>query len=182
MALIDSNGFSGVSIDAIAKEAGVSRPVVYGSFDNLNELLLALLDRQEQRALAQLMGALPESITEGPPEELLAGTVRRLVAAVEEDPATWKPVLTAAESTPEELQRRIDSNRELIRKRFEMLLASWAAFAGGPSLDAELASHALMGMALYFGRMLIERPGELDADRLVALLESMIVTMTSDRG
>src|SRR4051794_28532105 len=35
-AMVAARGFHAVSIEAVAREAGVSRPIVYGHFDDLN--------------------------------------------------------------------------------------------------------------------------------------------------
>ncbi|NHA01077.1 TetR family transcriptional regulator [Nocardioides sp. W3-2-3] len=53
--IIDRDGYDRVSIDAVAKEAGVTRPVVYGAYDGLGPLLMALLERQQKRALGQAL-------------------------------------------------------------------------------------------------------------------------------
>src|SRR5687768_7964136 len=66
--VISRDGYAGVSVDAIAREAAVTRPVVYGVFANLEELLYALLDRQERRALEQLAAALPLDLGEQEPD------------------------------------------------------------------------------------------------------------------
>src|SRR3954454_10974913 len=52
-------GFHAVTIDGVARAAGVTRPVVYGLYDDRAALLTALMDRSEQRALAQLGPVLP---------------------------------------------------------------------------------------------------------------------------
>src|SRR5438876_389596 len=64
--LVGEQGFHGVSIEAIARRAGVTRPVVYGHFKDLDDLLEALLDREGARALGQL--------AENPIQRLLAHT------------------------------------------------------------------------------------------------------------
>ena len=43
--LIAADGYGAVTIEAIANRVGVTRPVVYSVFANVDELLLALLDR-----------------------------------------------------------------------------------------------------------------------------------------
>ena len=60
--VIVREGYDGVSVDAIAREAGVTRPVVYGAYADLDELLGALLDRQQARALTQLAEVLPDQL------------------------------------------------------------------------------------------------------------------------
>ena len=72
LAVIERDGYDGISIDAIAREADVTRPVVYGVFSGLGELLYALLDRQEERALNQLFGALPTDLGLEDPDELIS--------------------------------------------------------------------------------------------------------------
>src|SRR5690242_15851159 len=57
--LIDTEGVGAVSMDAVARRAGVTRPVVYNHFTDANALLRACLDREEQRALAQILEAMP---------------------------------------------------------------------------------------------------------------------------
>jgi AcrR family transcriptional regulator len=175
--IIARDGYSGISIDAIAKQAGVTRPVVYGVFDGLSELLYALLDRQEQRALTQLLEALPTEVGLSDPDAYLGAAIRRLVEVVTNDPLAWRPILLAAEGTPAEVRERIASDRELVRQRIEFLLNAGLALRGGPEIDVELASHALIAVAEYFGRMLIERPDAIDAERLVSAVESLLTTL-----
>jgi hypothetical protein len=40
-----------------------------------------------------------------------------------------------------------------------------------------MASHALLAVAEYFVRMLIERPGQFDSDRLVAGIEQVLTQL-----
>jgi AcrR family transcriptional regulator len=172
--IIARDGYAGVSIDAIAREAGVTRPVVYGVFDGLPPLLYALLDRQEQRALAQLMDALGADLGAEDPDAFLLGAVRRLIETVAGDPLTWRPILLAPEGTPDPVRERIARDREIVRVRIQSLLELGLARRGGPAIDSEIASHALIGVAEYFGRMIVERPEQFDADRLVATLEALL--------
>ncbi len=43
--LISRDGYAGLTIEAIAAEAGVTKPVVYGAYAKLPDLLGELLDR-----------------------------------------------------------------------------------------------------------------------------------------
>ena len=176
--IIARDGYAGISIDAIAREAGVTRPVVYGVFDGLGPLLYALLDRQERRALRQLQ----RSMTTGPPAEnpdaLIAGAVRSLAETVAGDPLTWRPILLAPEGTPEPVRKRIARDRELVRARLASLLEAGLALRGGPSIDTEIASHALIGIGEHFGRMILEDPVGFDVDRLVGAVESLLAALS----
>src|SRR4051794_7822017 len=44
-AIVVADGFHAVSIEAVAREAGITRPIVYGHFDDLGGLLEALVQR-----------------------------------------------------------------------------------------------------------------------------------------
>jgi AcrR family transcriptional regulator len=172
--VIAESGYSGVSIDAIAREAGVTRPVVYGVFEGLEPLLFALLDRQSDRALAQLMGALPPSFDAESFETDLVDAVRRLVEVVRDDPLAWRPVLAPVEGTPPAVRERIARDRELVRGRIEALLEAGLGLRKVRGLDTEVLSQALIGMAEHFGRILVEEPDRYSTDRLAKTVSSLI--------
>src|SRR3712207_2574374 len=58
-------GFHAVTIDGVARAAGVTRPVVYALFADRAELLTALVEQAEQDALAQIVPALPPVPADG---------------------------------------------------------------------------------------------------------------------
>src|SRR5215212_2963553 len=53
-AIVVDRGFHAVSIEAVARDAGISRPIVYGHFQDLDGVLEALVAREGRRALQQL--------------------------------------------------------------------------------------------------------------------------------
>ena len=61
--MVVEHGFHAVSIEAVAREAGITRPIVYGHFTDLPGLLEALVDREGARALSQLETVLPAAAT-----------------------------------------------------------------------------------------------------------------------
>ena len=76
-AIVAERGFHAVSIEAVAREAGITRPIVYGHFHDLDGLLEALVDREAARALDQLVTVLPGDLGQGDPREtLLDGAAR----------------------------------------------------------------------------------------------------------
>src|SRR3954449_171013 len=50
-AVVAEHGFHGVSIEAVARGAGVTRPIVYRHFDDLAPLLAALVEPAALRAV-----------------------------------------------------------------------------------------------------------------------------------
>ena len=182
IAVIVRDGYAGVSVDAIAREAGVTRPVVYGVFDGLTPLLTALLDRQEARALAQLEEAMSDDaslLTE--PEEFLVNAAVRMIDAITDDPHTWRPILLAPNGTPDVVRARIDRDRERVRRQIGHLLEVGLALRGGPKLDVEIVSHALVAVLEHFGRLLLEDPRRFETDRLVAAIRGLLNAIEAHR-
>ena len=48
--IVGERGFHAVSIEAVAREAGITRPIVYGHFHDLGGLLEALIERETRSA------------------------------------------------------------------------------------------------------------------------------------
>ena len=118
-------GYAGVSIEAIAREAGITRPVVYDHFPNLNRLLHAVIEREERISLAQLAQVVPEQPSGHEPGDLLAAGVTRFLDAVTSRPATWRIILLPLEGTPAIVREHVEVNRARVLARIEALVR-WA--------------------------------------------------------
>ena len=167
ISIIVRDGYGAISIDAIANEAGVTRPVVYRVFDGLGPLLGALLDRQEGRALTQLATAMPSQLDSGDPRSQIGAAIRELVAIVQGDPLTWRPVLFARDDGPEAVRERIDRDRELVRSGLADFLELALGGRGTPALDSEFLSHVLLASLEHFGRLILDDPDRFGIERIV---------------
>ncbi len=108
--LARERGFHRISIDAVARASGITRPIVYQHFGDLTGLLNALVEREGERAMAQLTALLPTDLS-GDPTSVLTGALRAFLEAVHADPTTWRLVLMPAEGTPEALRERFVRER-----------------------------------------------------------------------
>lgn len=174
LTIIVRDGYDAVSIDAIAREAGVTRPVVYGVFEDLRDLLGTLLDRQQERALAQLAEALPPDPDLSDPDRLVADTARRLIETVRSDPLTWQPILLAPAGMPEQVRSRIERDRQNFLTQAAGLLEIGLVLRGGPALDAEVLAHAILAILEHFGRILLTEPDRFETERLVATITGVL--------
>ncbi|HLM27124.1 MAG TPA: helix-turn-helix domain-containing protein [Thermoleophilaceae bacterium] len=113
-ALAASRGFHAVSIEAVAREAGITRPIVYGHFRDLSKLLEALVERESARALGQLTDVLTPALDLPDPGERMMQAMRAYIEAVSADPDTWRLVLMPTEGAPASLHRQIDEGRDAI--------------------------------------------------------------------
>jgi AcrR family transcriptional regulator len=155
--VIVEQGYEGVSIEAVARGAGVTRPVIYDHFPNLGALLQALVAREEQFALGQLDRVIPDPAPEDP-AELLAAGVRRFLDGVAQRPATWRIILAPLDGTPAIVREPVETNRARILGRLEELVR-WALAADPapdrPKVDIELAARSIMAVAEEAGRQVL---------------------------
>ncbi len=155
LSVIVKRGYEGVSIEAIARTAGVTRPVVYDHFHNLGQLLEALIEREERYALEQLAVVVPESPGVGDPARLFAGGVRRFLDAVVSRPATWRIILLPPEGTPSIVREHVDRNRKLVLGRLERLVRVAIERSGPRDADVELSARAIRCISEDAGRMVL---------------------------
>ena len=166
-AIVSRAGFHEVSIEAVAREAGVSRPIVYGHFKDLAGLLEALVEREGARALRQLAEVLPTELTEGDPRELLLASFQGYLEAVQADPVTWRLVLMPPEGAPPILREQIARGRTgVIALRAEAVRPGMGP--GRESPDPELTARMLSTLADEAARLLLTEPGRYPVERLLA--------------
>jgi AcrR family transcriptional regulator len=177
-------GFGAVTMDRIARAAGVTRPVVYGLFPDRGALLSALLERETKRARAALAPALPPVPEPGEdvdPTELLVTGMGAYLRAASEAPDTWRLVLFPAEGAPPELQAVVAASREEALEQIRRLLA-WGIAAGGsavgrasvPPVDVELFARMLVGLAEGAARMVLDEPQVWTVERFTTFTRQML--------
>ncbi|HEX6025087.1 MAG TPA: helix-turn-helix domain-containing protein [Solirubrobacter sp.] len=148
-AIVVEDGFHAVSIEAVARRAGITRPIVYGHFADLRGLLEALVDRESLRALKQL----PEDFDD------LLGALTSYLEAVRSDPDTWRLVLVPHEGAPRLLHERIAAGRAAVVARLAQALP-----AGLP--DPELSAHMISAYADEAARLTLQG---YDVERILSL-------------
>ena len=171
LALIAGGGFDALTMEAVARRAGVTKPVVYELYANRAEVLDALLRREAERATAQVLdairGAAPAARS---PEDVYTGAVRAFVNAVVTAPDRWRLVLVPPEGTPPEFRRQVELVRARVLAQVNDLADLGVRATGDPGLDAELLGHAMLALAEMAGRLAVTDPGRFTPDRLVAFV------------
>lgn len=173
--VIVAKGYEGISVEAVAREAGVTRPVVYDHFPNLAHLLQALIAREERFSLEQLSNVVPEPPSRNDPLELLAGGVRRFLEAVSARPATWRLILLPLDGTPAIVRDHVESNRARMLKRIERLVR-WSVQQGRlpADLDVELTARAIRDLGEEAGRMVLTAPAHYSPERYERFVQSIM--------
>lgn len=174
------DGYDQVTIEAIAREAEVTRPVVYSAYDGLEPLLHALLDRTQRRALASALRLMPDRTFEGDVDDWILAAAGGLIDVVQVEPEVWRPVLGLTQNAPPIVRDRIESTRELIRGYISDALQVGLERRGGPYLDVDVLAHLVMVTAEHFGRLVLDRPEEYDKERLIEALDGLLSATRPD--
>ena len=166
LAVILEQGYGRISIEAVARQAGVTRPVVYDHFPNLGRLLHALVEREERYSLGELEEIVPERPQDGDPLVLLATSVRSFLESVLARPTTWRLILLPLEGTPPIVRDHVELGRASILERIEHLVhASQARGELPKNLDVELTARAIRDLGEEAGRMVLTDPARFTPER-----------------
>jgi AcrR family transcriptional regulator len=178
--VIVNDGYSGVSIEAVARSAGVTRPVIYDHYRDLGELLRSLIEREERYSLDQLDTVLPEARDRLPPAAVFSQCVVRFLDAVASRPATWTLILLPLEGTPELVRQHVHSNRARLLARLDDAVR-WALQRSAPTrrheVDVELAARAILGLAEDAGRMVLTDPERYSPERYERFVVSVMALL-----
>ena len=164
-----SDGFHAISIERVAREAGVSRPIVYGHFRDLPGLLEALVEREHERAIGQLAAVIPTELSGDPADQLLV-TFRGYLEAVRAEPATWRLTLMPPEGAPKVLHDSIARGRAAVVAQLALALGPDDPAAEQPP-DPELTARMLSALADEGARLLLTEPERYPLERILAQAE-----------
>jgi AcrR family transcriptional regulator len=181
--LAREQGFHRLSIDGVARAAGISRPIVYGHFGDLAGLLNALVERESERASLQLAALLPRDLGAGDPSTILGAALRAFLEAVRAEPATWTLVLMPVEGTPDILRERFLAERQSVTAQLAAAVGPWMnSGPSGLSPDPELTARVLQALSEELARLTLESPDRYPVDRLVEYAEWALSSFIEGAG
>jgi AcrR family transcriptional regulator len=180
--LIAEEGYQGVSMEAIARAAGVTKPVVYDLFGNLEGLLRELLDREERRALEQLDEVLAAATPDARPDQVLVEGVEAFIGVVTSRPEAWRLILMPSEATPAIVREHVERNRRRIATQLERLMGWGFQMMGGQLADAdtELAAQGLQVAFEQAARLALTDPQRYPPERFSRFAATLMATVGVD--
>src|SRR5215208_7328736 len=129
-------GYDGTSMQAVAEEAGVTKPVVYACFQSKDELFRALLRREEQRILAEIQGAF-ENTDLSDPETTLTEGFTGFLRAVGDSPEVYRLIFLGEGGGNAAIAHRIQRGREEQVNRLMLVAKGWLEVRDGKRNDLE---------------------------------------------
>lgn len=173
--LIAEHGYGATSMEAIAREAGLAKPVVYNAYPGRGPLLQALLEREETRAFKALADAMPPHPVDADPIGALLAWLRSLAQAIADNPSPWRLMLMPTGDTPDVVREHVERGRAFALRQavslIERLVAQRPSLA---SIDRQLAAQSLLAMGERAASLMIHDPDEYTPDRLVAFAENAL--------
>ncbi|MFI6866894.1 TetR/AcrR family transcriptional regulator [Nocardia sp. NPDC050406] len=166
--LIADSGFQSVTVAAVTRRAGITRPVFYDCFPSVDGLVEALLEREDGRITSQIDTVFPVGIADNAGDYDLDRIIGDFLALVVRHPDTWRLALSAAVGLPEPVRHWIAARREIVRTRLAALQTELAASGRAPAdLDIEVASHLVIGFAEMASRLVLADPDRYPPQRVV---------------
>lgn len=173
--LIVTRGHQATTMEATAEQAGVTKPVVYGLYANRSDLLAALLRREQQEGLAQVLAVLPEDLGDPDLGDLAADVLDRFLRAVRSAPERWHCIVMPMSDMPAEFQAARERARDVALARTESLLRAFLDARGAPAaVDPEIAAHALVALAEMAARLVLADPDRYEPARFSGVLRAAI--------
>ncbi|MFD3400771.1 TetR/AcrR family transcriptional regulator [Kribbella sp. NPDC058693] len=153
--VFSAKGFAGTTMQSVADAAGVTKPVVYDSFANRDELLLALLAREEQHLVVSIVAALPADPSVGTPEEHVLEGLTAFLTAVSEQPQSWRIVFGAQYGAAPVVAERVRAARAFLVESLRLTLLQSLPGVADPDANLPVLAELLASMTESCARMLV---------------------------
>ncbi len=153
--VFSDKGFAGTTMQSVAEAAGVTKPVVYDSFANRDELLLALLAREEQHLVISIVAALPADPTVGTPEEHVLDGLTAFLTTAAENPQSWRIVFGAQYGAAPVVADRVRAARAFLVEGLRLTLVKSLPGVTDPDANLPVLAELLASMTEASARMLV---------------------------
>ncbi|MEU6587563.1 TetR/AcrR family transcriptional regulator [Nocardia sp. NPDC046763] len=152
--LFAERGIEGVSLEDIARVAGVTRPTVYAHHGSLAGIFVACARRARAEFERDLLHS--AQIATGTPEEALATAGRVFLELIAHDPARWALLFATSASWTGEMAEQLLELRQSTIDLIADLIAPRAPHTERATLLA--AAHIVSGIGEQLGRWWIRHP------------------------
>jgi AcrR family transcriptional regulator len=176
LALVARRGATATTMESIAKEAGVTKPVVYACYSSKRELMAALLGREERRLADHMSGSLPDAAGVGDVEQTLATGFRAFLSAVAAAPDSYRVIFTSELGPESQVQRSVQRARQAQTERIAGLVREGMLARGIGQADAKAAvvASVVMGASEGAVKLLLSDPSYWQPEALADLLARMM--------
>lgn len=144
LGMIVGEGFGALSMEGIARRAGIAKTVVYDQFGSAPGLLRALLLREQDRIAGAIAEAFPDVTRAADPISVIVGPITSLLESVRTSPDTWRLILLSPEGSPSGFREAVELHRSLLLEQMHPQVAGMLLDAGLGAFDVELVSRSIL--------------------------------------
>ncbi|HEY2724562.1 MAG TPA: helix-turn-helix domain-containing protein [Pseudonocardiaceae bacterium] len=150
-------GYRDTSMQAVAEAAGVTKPVVYECFQNKDEMLLALLDREERRLIEAITAAFPTNPSFDNLEAVLVAGLTAFLVAAGQATNSWRVVFDARRGSESVVAARVRKAREMLLGQLRELVRAYLESVEIHDIERKVpvVAELLASMAESCARMLV---------------------------
>jgi AcrR family transcriptional regulator len=148
------SGYHSASMDEIAADAGVSKPMLYAYFDSKEGLYLSYIDRTGRELLDRLVRAAKPG---QPPIARLRARITEFLAFVEQYRDGWA-VLFAEMTSSRPLADEVAELRAQISDTIRRMLEGDSSRVALPALAADGIAHAIVGAGESLANWWLKHP------------------------
>ena len=153
--VFSAKGYAGTTMQSVADAAGVTKPVVYDCFANRDELLIALLAREEQHLVVSIVSALPADPSTGTPEEHVLEGLTAFLTAAARNPQSWRIVFGAQYGAAPVVAERVRAARAFLVEGLRLTLIKSLPGVTDPDANLPVLAELLASMTEACARMLV---------------------------
>lgn len=176
--VVARDGLARLTMQAVAQEAGVAKPVLYALFPAAPELVAALLRREHAAGMAQVFAAMPADLRGTDPDEEFVAALMAFLDSVAADPSRWRLILLPSDGAPVGYRDLLGAARnEMLCRGIELLGQGLRLRGGAAEVDVELIGHTLFGFAETLGRMVLSDAQRFPPARLRPVVHSLLRTV-----
>jgi AcrR family transcriptional regulator len=169
----ERRGFSALTVEAIAGEAGITRPVVYDLFGELDGLLRATLQDTLEQTLNAVQELLPQRLPDARPQDVVHDVLLRFLTVVGEQPQRWRLVLLPSRGAPAGIRAGVEHNRAEVLARAVPLVQWGLRELGVSGIDPVMVARLLMATGEDMARLALERPGRYSPGRIAGAVRGL---------
>lgn len=175
LSLITEGGMAMLSMEAVAARLGVAKTVVYKAFANTEELLVALIDREQRRAVQQVRQLLPFDVAAlgGEPVEATTAGVLAFLESVRASADTWHLLVVADGLPPAAAERRRLATDTIERNVATLIPWATSQRRSGP-LDPDLSARTLVAFVETVVRLSLEQPDTYSTERINGFVQTVL--------
>jgi AcrR family transcriptional regulator len=172
--VVARGGYTALTIEAVAREAKVTKPVVYAAFANRDDVMARLLEVEGARVVAEIGAAIESAAHEesaGDLTEMVILGLGLVLDVVRHQHQRYRLILVGVDGAPPEVRAAIDDGRRILIARITDIVRNAHAPAG---IDVELLATMLVGVGEHAATLVLTEPERFTPRRFQDALRGLL--------